>query len=205
MTDTPRKPKEPLLALLLSFIMGGLGQMYAGRMRRGVLIIILPIMIGMPIIFFTFHPETKTYAWLAIPCLLALVGFAIWIHLDAYLCAKRFNQCHNLQRSISTVKRMGYIAGILVLFSLPGPHEFLRDFIRDNYVRGFKVSSGGMQFALQEGDRIFTDNRSPISRRLKRGDIIVFNYPKNPERHFIQRVIAFGGETVGDFGRGCLH
>jgi len=34
------------------------------------------------------------------------------------------------------------------------------------------------------------------SRPIKRGDIVVFKYPKEPERDFIKRVIGLPGETL---------
>jgi len=81
-------------------------------------------------------------------------------------------------------------------------------FIRAFFIQAFKIPSGSMRMTLIEGDRLmvsklrygpkvpFTNNHLPGFSELKRGDIIVFIYPKNPKKDFIKRLIAVGGETV---------
>jgi signal peptidase I len=81
-------------------------------------------------------------------------------------------------------------------------------FIRSFIVQPFKIPTGSMRETLIEGDRIFV-NRFVYGLRLpftdirifkfyypQRGDIIVFNYPEDPKRAFIKRLIAKGGDIV---------
>jgi signal peptidase I len=81
-------------------------------------------------------------------------------------------------------------------------------FIRSFIVQPFKIPTGSMHETLLEGDRIFVNRfiyglRIPFTtiRIFKfhypnRGDIIVFNYPEEPRRAFIKRLIAKGGDVV---------
>jgi len=81
-------------------------------------------------------------------------------------------------------------------------------FIRTFFIQAFKIPSGSMRMTLIEGDRLMvnklrygpkiplSDKRIPGYSEPQRGDIIVFVYPEDPERDFIKRLIAFGGETV---------
>lgn len=81
-------------------------------------------------------------------------------------------------------------------------------FIRQFIIQAFKIPTGSMRATLLEGDRIlvnkfiygakipFTDLRLPALREPKRGDVIVFIYPKDPKKDFIKRLIALPGETV---------
>ena len=60
----------------------------------------------------------------------------------------------------------------------------------------FFIPSESMAPTLTEGDRIIV---SKIHYRLgspKRGEIVVFKYPVNPEKDFIKRVIGLPGETL---------
>jgi len=60
----------------------------------------------------------------------------------------------------------------------------------------FIVSGDSMVPNFHSGDYLIVDE---ISYRLgdpQRGDVIVFNYPKNPKERFIKRVIGLPGETV---------
>lgn len=80
--------------------------------------------------------------------------------------------------------------------------------IRAFVVQAFKIPSGSMKPTLLVGDHIlvlkfiygtkvpFTDKRILVFTEPKRGDIIVFRYPKDPSRDFIKRVIGVGGDVV---------
>ena len=81
-------------------------------------------------------------------------------------------------------------------------------FARTFAVQAFKIPTGSMEPNLLVGDHllvnkfIFSPSLSPIERALlpnrdiRRGDIIVFKYPEEPDRDFIKRVIGLPGETI---------
>ncbi len=80
--------------------------------------------------------------------------------------------------------------------------------IRAYVVQAFKIPSGSMKPTLLVGDHIlvlkfiygtklpFTDKRVLVFTEPKRGDIIVFRFPKDRSRDFIKRVIGVGGDVV---------
>ncbi len=82
-------------------------------------------------------------------------------------------------------------------------------FIRAFFIQAFKIPSGSMRPTLIERDRLMVNKlrygpRVPFTKtkRLpgftepKRGDVIVFVYPKDPSRDFIKRLVALEGEEV---------
>jgi signal peptidase I len=81
-------------------------------------------------------------------------------------------------------------------------------FIRTWVVQAFKIPSGSMENNLLIGDHLLVDKfvfaptASSVERLLlpvrdiKRGDVVVFKYPVEPERDFIKRVIGLPGETL---------
>jgi signal peptidase I len=82
-------------------------------------------------------------------------------------------------------------------------------FIRTFVVQAFKIPTGSMENNLLIGDHLlvnkFVDAPTPASRierallpfgTIKRGDVLVFKYPVEPDRDFIKRVIGLPGETV---------
>ena len=81
-------------------------------------------------------------------------------------------------------------------------------FIRTFIVQAFKIPSGSMENTLAIGDHLLVnkfiygtevpliDKRIMTVRNPQRGDIIVFKYPKDPDKDFIKRVIGTPGDTV---------
>jgi signal peptidase I len=61
------------------------------------------------------------------------------------------------------------------------------------WVQSFKIPSAAMIPTIQVGDRIFVHK---AARTPARGDVIVFRYPKEPDKDFIKRVVALGGDTI---------
>lgn len=80
--------------------------------------------------------------------------------------------------------------------------------IRAFIVQAFKIPSGSMEDTLLIGDHLlvskfiygtrlpFTDTRILKIRDPKRGDVIVFEYPEDPRKDFIKRVIGVPGDVV---------
>lgn len=80
--------------------------------------------------------------------------------------------------------------------------------IRTFIVQAFKIPSGSMEDTLLIGDHIlvnkfiygeripYTDIRFFDFKRPRRGDVVVFVYPKDESKDFIKRVVGVEGDTV---------
>ena len=53
-----------------------------------------------------------------------------------------------------------------------------------------------MKPTINKNDRIIADYSFYKNETPKRGDIVVFRYPKDPKKIWIKRLIAFGGENI---------
>jgi signal peptidase I len=195
------KPKEPLLAVLLSFVLTGLGQIYAGRTKRGVVLLSASLLIPIPVVMYYVRPSTRiTSAHLLLLIPLA-IGFALFVLIDAYFCTKAWNTQQNLQRKITTGKRILFMIGILFLTFVFSPVELVAmgvaQYVRGNIAQPFKIpSSEAMAPTLVKGDRVLVDKAIYRRSEPQRGDIIVFKYPDDPKRPFIKRLVGLPGETV---------
>jgi signal peptidase I len=81
-------------------------------------------------------------------------------------------------------------------------------FIRTFVVQAFKIPTGSMEENLLIGDHllvnkfVFGPSATTLERALlpmgslRRGEVVVFKYPEEPDRDFIKRVIGLPGETV---------
>lgn len=80
--------------------------------------------------------------------------------------------------------------------------------IRAFGVEAFKIPSGSMEHTLLVGDFLlvnkfvygpqvpFTNYQLPGLRRPARGDIVVFQWPSDPTKNFVKRLIGLPGDTV---------
>lgn len=80
--------------------------------------------------------------------------------------------------------------------------------IRTFFVQAFKIPSGSMEETLLIGDHLlvskflygtkipFTDSKILKIRDPKRGDVVVFEYPEDPSKDFIKRVVGTPGDVV---------
>src|ERR1700761_4639740 len=53
-----------------------------------------------------------------------------------------------------------------------------------------------MQPELRDQDRLFIDKFFFRFEKIDRGDVVVFHYPRDPEKSYIKRVIALPGDTI---------
>jgi signal peptidase I len=81
-------------------------------------------------------------------------------------------------------------------------------FVRTWVFQAFEIPTGSMEHNLLIGDHLIVNKMvfAPTltaferailpDRPIRRGDIIVFKFPKDPERDFIKRVIGLPGDRV---------
>jgi len=80
--------------------------------------------------------------------------------------------------------------------------------IRTFFVEAFKIPSGSMERTLLVGDFLlvdklaygaevpFTHRRLPGLQQPTRGDVIVFEWPEDPTKNFVKRLVGLPGDTL---------
>ena len=69
-------------------------------------------------------------------------------------------------------------------------------FIRTFVVELYLVDGPSMRPTLQNQERLVVNKFIYRLHAPERGDILIFQYPKDPSRDFIKRVIAIPGDTI---------
>lgn len=195
-----KKKRNPFLAAFLSLICPGLGQMYNGELRKGIIYIGIAILLS--IFWFTCQPLF----------LLIYVAFEIFIVIDAFSFARKKDK-YNL-KSYNKVKF--YILFYLIL-EIP-----VNGFFETILFNDYKMLTTSMENIIYAGEKVFVNKllygastpdyisfpffkdigfkipyfRFPSIKKPKSYDIIVFNYPKNPQFKHIKRCIATEGQIV---------
>jgi signal peptidase I len=65
----------------------------------------------------------------------------------------------------------------------------------------FIVSGASMETTFSSGQYLIVDQLSYRFVEPKRGDVIVFRYPKDPSKFFIKRIIGIPGDTINIAGQ----
>ncbi len=68
--------------------------------------------------------------------------------------------------------------------------------LRAYVVQAFRIPTGSMENTLLPGDFVLVNKFVFHFKDPEPGDVIVFHYPLNPDRVFIKRCVAGGGQTV---------
>ena len=80
--------------------------------------------------------------------------------------------------------------------------------MRTFFVEAYKIPSGSMEKTLLVGDFLlvnnlvygaelpFSNRRMPAMRSPQHGDVIIFEFPVDPSKNFVKRLIGLPGDTV---------
>ena len=68
--------------------------------------------------------------------------------------------------------------------------------IRTFVVEPYMVEGPSMRPTLENHERLLVNKFLYFFSEPKKGEVIVFRYPRDPSRDFIKRVIATGGDTI---------
>jgi len=178
------KKRKPILAFLLSLVTPGLGQIYNGQLKKGLLYL---IGFFLAYVIFSFL-LLKFYGMICY--LIIMLGLFLFILLDALLRAIKLKAM-----ALKSYNRW-YIYLIIFLLSSVVIQPLLGWTIKNNIARAYKIPSSTMKPALLAGDHLIANMRIYKSEKPKRGDIIIFEYPKDPSKDFIKRVIGMENEKV---------
>jgi signal peptidase I len=189
------KERKPLFALALSLFLIGLGQVYNGKLRKGVLFFLISIIFPLLLLQLTVVIRDKMLIVFLLLSLLATFGIYIWAALDAWRQAKRIGKDYTLK---TYNKLYIYILLIIVLnlFSFGAFFDWQKIC---TFALPYRMVTGGMIPTVLPGDFIMTDRRidhSAENHGLKRGELVVFKYPQNKEKHFIKRIIGLPGDEI---------
>jgi signal peptidase I len=179
-----------LVAMILSLAATGLGQIYCGRIVRG-LVLFLGSMLFAPVIVAAalLQPATVVLVGL-IFALLAVLGVYVYAVADAFCLARRgrdhfqpMDYNHPLVYALFVLVGLTYAAGGLY-------------FIRSSVFEAFKIPTASEVPTLLPGDRVLVNKTTYQRRFVRRGDEVVFRVSSEPGLNWVKRVIALPGDTV---------
>lgn len=190
-----KKSKDPLVALMLTFILSGLGQIYTGRIKRGCVFFLIQLAGVLGLWGYVLQPQTRTTVPL-IGVYLGFLVFVVFIMVDAYSGVVRYNRINNFQLKKSFLKKLAVIFGLIFFMVFPVIRGPVKYYVQTNFVHAFTITSEPMSPVLVPGDKVIADTGFLKTSDPQRGDIVVFNLPQAPGKKSVLRLVALGGDKV---------
>jgi signal peptidase I len=191
---TPRE-REPLLGLLLSMVLPGLGLVYAGKLLRGLCALLIVVLPSAGLVWYYLQPNVIIGRLWFVPFLVPAVLEAL-VLVDSYRQVVKYNTVHKLNRVISpgifTLLVCGMAsAAFAVNFAYVG--LFLT---QKTFVMSYIVPPDSMAPSIYKGERVLVDISAFKKTGLKRGSVIIYRSPKNTDKVYMHRIIGLPGESV---------
>jgi signal peptidase I len=186
-----RKKRIPIIAALLSFLIPGLGQLYNGQIVKGICFFLANLLI--PTLLLLAGLQFQFYGLVAFLFFIILIWF--FIIGEAFFSARKI-------REFSVKGYNKWYIYLLIIILMHGtsfiiPSDFIASITSDVLgFRAYKMPTGSMEPTLLIGDYIITDSKYFKKNELKRGDLVIIPYPKDPAKKFIKRVIVLEGEKI---------
>ena len=189
---TEISPRRPALAVLLSFIVPGLGHVYAGNLAKGLVLSIF-IFVALLNAGMLFDMSTFYATWLL---RIGIVLFFLYVLISAFFLARK-NQVYRLKKFNRWYIYLAIFVVIISLANLTLRHA--------NNILGtttFRVVSASMAPTIEKGDFISVDTRyaSPVV-----GDVVIYVYPKDRTKEFAGRIAAIGGDSISIDGGAVIR
>jgi len=175
------RPRKPWLAGALSFLVPGLGQVYVGRTRRGL--VLLGVGCAWQVLGIG---AAEAFRW----WLMSLAGYFLLCcaaGLDALRTARVFGPYHPGPKN-SAILYTGCVVAMVTTSLLAGLAE-------REYYPVYTVSQTSMRPTLRTGDHLRAQSLGPRDI-IRRGQLVVFEYPSEHSLIFVKRVVGLPGEVV---------
>ncbi|MFB0524854.1 MAG: signal peptidase I [Phycisphaerae bacterium] len=184
------KKRRPLIAVVLSLIMPGLGHIYCGRIVKGIILVFLAN-IFIPVIFSTLSISYSGFRIIVIVMVLfAALVVDLFAIIDSWYTARHSPDSYTLKDY-----NRWYVYVLLVLMSTSSSTQISLN-VRANYLEAFRVPVASNYPTIIPNDRFLANKLAYKASDPQRGDLIVFINPENRQQNYIKRVVAVVGDTV---------
>lgn len=173
--------KNTLLALFFNFFVPGGAHLYIGDIKKAFMILpslLFLYYISLIISMYYFNIFILSLFWILI------ISIYLYSFIHPVLILKQQN--FTLTKSISNIY---YYTFIIIYFG--GPY-FISEMPTLLPIKVFKITANSMSNTIIKGDTITGYKTTDI----KRGDLVVFQYPKNLDIFYIKRCVGVSGDII---------
>jgi signal peptidase I len=178
------------VGIMFSLIMPGLGQVYCGKLARGLVFNFLNIL-PLPLIIGLFLVSNSPVLMLITIALISAGGIVQLVAIiDSAYIAKHTKTNYELKDY-----NRWYVYVLFVLIVTGGSIGSAL-YLRDQTLEAFRVPVASNYPTIVPNDRFLANKLAYKHNDPKRGDLVVFLNPENRRMNYIKRVVAIAGDTV---------
>jgi signal peptidase I len=186
-----RQGPSPWVAALLTVLTPGLGHIYIGQARRGVTLFFLVIIADTLLVFALMGVLARF--WMFAISLGLLLGLWLYIIIDASSRAYRMSE--HPRRTYNTWQV--YAGAFLLAWVITAvPFSYATLAKSSGQLGYFRATAASMAPTLQTGEYFLADATFYRGRQPSRGEVAVYVHPKQPDVHYIKRIIAVEGDRI---------
>ena len=179
------KQRQPFLAGLLALLGPfGLGQIYNGEARKGLMFWLIGVFFLLSIRLIGAMDSLPGF----VVTFILGTGLFLFTLVDAVRTAKQ-------KREITLKWYNRWYLYVIVILAVM---LFRGDFIKSRIIgyEAFKIPAGSMIPTLRVGDYILVTRTYYESNSPQRGEIVVFSRPEDPDTNLVKRIIGLPGDVV---------
>ncbi len=191
MTTEMSHVRKPSVAMWLSTFCCGLGQIYCGRVGRG-LVMYSVTMLGFPLMAVIILLGSVPVVVAGLGGLILVLGtLNLWAAYDAKTIARSMAAIDYEPQEFNRP----LVYGLMILTWFPYVLG-LALFLRANAIEAFVLPTSSMAPSFVPGDRVLANKIGIETASFTHGDVVVFRNPLNRKQNFIKRIVGLPGETV---------
>lgn len=192
---TRSRERKPLFALALSFLLTGMGQVYNGKPRKGILFFAASFALPFLLVQLSVAGPDQTLIGLLALSFATDLGLFIWAALDAWKEAKRSGKDYRPKIYNKLLVYVLLVVGLnLLIFGRIIDWRKL-EFLAVPY----RVATEAMAPTILPGDLVLADKRiahSSGNLGLRRGELVILKLPRDEKLHVAKRVIGLPGDEI---------
>ncbi len=179
----------------MSLLKPGLGQMYNGQLRKGILFsLLISLLTLLGVIFVGMYSESRI---LNVVSLFMIPLLSFLAACEALFYSKKIGKEFETRK----YNRWYYYVTFFIVasFVIQKP---IAVFIKEGFIHAYKITTGAMENTVLLGDFLLANHNAYKSNRLpQKEDIVIFNHFGVDKKHYIKRVVATSGEKVTIVGK----
>jgi signal peptidase I len=186
-----RRGPSPWVTALLTVLTPGLGHIYLGQARRGIVLFVL-VMIADTLLMFAMMGVLARF-WMFAVSLGLLLGLWLYIMVDAIGRAYRMRDYPHEGYNRWTTYAGAFVLACII-FAAPCVYAVHAN--ASGQLLVLNAVTPSMEPTLRVGEYFLADATYYRSRAPSRGDVAVYLHPKQAHLYYIKRIAAVEGDRI---------